>query len=195
MDPKTVRMLEKETLRSYRRCHLSRGTSKTATASFPTYDGDDGEAAAAVYEAAEENHGVHSSRHRPDGFLTPGECVRAGRHSQKDYHMAYSESLACRVRATFAGWRGITEKKMFGGVGFMLHGNMCVGVWQTSLIVRLGPEQAAMALKEPNVFEFDVTGRPMKGWIMVEAEGMETDEQLRGWIKRAVEFVETLPKK
>ncbi|MEN6497450.1 MAG: TfoX/Sxy family protein [Thermoguttaceae bacterium] len=62
------------------------------------------------------------------------------------YHMVYSESLAYRVRATFAGRRGITEKKMFGGVGFMFHGNMCVGVWQTSLIVRLSPQQAAMVL-------------------------------------------------
>jgi TfoX/Sxy family transcriptional regulator of competence genes len=107
--------------------------------------------------------------------------------------MAYSESLAYRVRDVFAGQRGITEKKMFGGVAFMLHGNMCIGVWQTSLIVRLGPEQAATALKEPNVAEFDVTGRPMRGWVVVEAEGLETDEQLRRWIERAVEFVETLP--
>jgi TfoX/Sxy family transcriptional regulator of competence genes len=60
--------------------------------------------------------------------------------------MVYSESLACRVRATFAGRRGITEKKMFGDIGFMFHGNMCVGVWQTSLIVRLSLQQAAMVL-------------------------------------------------
>ena len=109
--------------------------------------------------------------------------------------MAYSESLASRIRDVFAGQRGITEKKMFGGVGFMLHGNMCVGVWQTSMIVRLGPEQAAMALKEPHVVEFDITGRPMKGWAMVEAEGVDTDQELRGWVERAVEFVETLPRK
>jgi TfoX/Sxy family transcriptional regulator of competence genes len=109
--------------------------------------------------------------------------------------MAYSESLAYRVRDVLVGQRGITEKKMFGGVAFLLYGNMCIGVWQTSLIVRLGLEQAAMALKEPNVAEFDVTGRPMRGWVMVEAEGLETDEQLRGWIERAIEFVETLPRK
>jgi hypothetical protein len=109
--------------------------------------------------------------------------------------MAYSESLAFRIRDVFKGQRGITEKKMFGGVGFMLHGNMCVGIWQTSLILRLGVEQAAMALKEPYVVEFDPTGRPMKGWVMVEAEGIETDEQLGYWIEQAVEFVETLPRK
>ena len=109
--------------------------------------------------------------------------------------MAYSESLASRIRDVFAGRRGVTEKKMFGGVGFMLHGNMCVGVWKTSLIARLGPEQAEAALKEPNVVDFDITGRPMKGWVMVEAEGVETDEQLRGWVERAFVFVERLPRK
>ena len=109
--------------------------------------------------------------------------------------MAYSESLATRIRQALKGRRGITGKKMFGGVGFMLHGNMCVGVWQTSMIVRLGPEQAATALTEPNVVDFDITGRPMKGWVLVEAEGVETDEQLRGWIERAAQFVETLPTK
>jgi len=66
---------------------------------------------------------------------------------------------------------------MFGGVGFMLHGNMCVGVRKTSLISRLGPEQAEVALKEPNIVDFDITGRPMKGWVLVEAEGVEADEQ------------------
>ena len=72
---------------------------------------------------------------------------------------------------------------------------MCVGVWQTSLIVRLGSDQAAAALKEPNVVEFDVTGRPMKGWVVVDAEGLDTDQQLGRWIEGAVEFVETLPRK
>ena len=109
--------------------------------------------------------------------------------------MAYSESLASRIRDVFAGRRGVTEKKMFGGVGFLLNGNMCVGVWKTSLIARLGPEQAEAALKEPNVVDFDITGRPMKGWVMVEAEGVETDEQLRGWVERAFVFVERLPRK
>lgn len=109
--------------------------------------------------------------------------------------MAYSESLASRIRQTVNDRRGFTEKKMFGGIGFLLYGNMCVGVWQTSLIVRLGPEQADAARRQPNVVEFDVAGRPLKGWVMVEAEGVETDEQLSEWIERAVEFVETLPKK
>ena len=109
--------------------------------------------------------------------------------------MAYSESLARRIRQVFAHRRGNTEKKMFGGVGFLLSGNMCVGVWKSWLIVRLGPDQAAAALAEPNVVEFDITGRPMKGWIMVEQDGLETDEQLHHWVQRAVEFVGGLPRK
>src|SRR5262245_12727598 len=109
--------------------------------------------------------------------------------------MAYSESLAARIRQIIVHRRGFTEKKMFGGVGFLLYGNMCVGVWKASLIARLGPEQAAAALSEPNVVEFDITGRPMKGWVMVEANGLETDEQLRAWFEQAAEFVDTLPKK
>jgi hypothetical protein len=85
--------------------------------------------------------------------------------------------------------RGITEKKMFGSIVFLLSGNMLVGVWKSSLIVRLGPDQAAVALNEPHVREFDLTGRPMKGWFMVERDGLENDRQLAGWIERAVEFV------
>jgi TfoX/Sxy family transcriptional regulator of competence genes len=106
--------------------------------------------------------------------------------------MAYSEALAERTRGALKGRRGIVEKKMFGGVGFLLHGNMLVGVWKTSLIVRLGSEEGAAALAEPHVVEFDITGRAMKGWVMVEPDGLETDEQLAGWIARAMAFVATL---
>ena len=109
--------------------------------------------------------------------------------------MAYSESLARRIRHVFSRRRGITEKKMFGGIGFLLNGNMCVGIWKTSLIVRLGPEQAETALKEQHVVEFDITGRPRNGGAMVEADGLETDEQLSDWIQKALEFVEKLPPK
>jgi hypothetical protein len=93
------------------------------------------------------------------------------------------------------GRRGIVEKKMFGGVGFLLRGNMLVGIWQASLIARLGPDQADAALKEPNVREFDVTGRPMRGWVMIEPDGLESDDVLRAWIDRAQTFVDTLPAK
>ena len=109
--------------------------------------------------------------------------------------MAYSESLALRIRQALAERRGFEEKKMFGGLGFLLHGNMCVGVWKNSLIARLGPDEGERALAEEHVVEFDITGRAMKGWVMVEPEGLESDEQLSGWIERAVAFVATLPKK
>jgi TfoX/Sxy family transcriptional regulator of competence genes len=109
--------------------------------------------------------------------------------------VAYSESLAQRIRQVFGRRRAITERKMFGGVGFLLDGNMCVGIWKNSLIARLGPEQAEVALEEANVVEFDITGRPMKGWLMVEPDGIETDKQLADWIRRSEEFVSTLPRK
>jgi len=84
---------------------------------------------------------------------------------------------------------------MFGGVVFLLRGNMLVGIWRQSLIVRLGPEQAAQALKREYVREFDVTGRPMKGWVLVEPDGLDTDAELAAWIELATAFVETLPAK
>ena len=109
--------------------------------------------------------------------------------------MAFSESLAARIRDTLARKKGIDEKKMFGGVGFLLHGNMLVGVWKNSLIARVGPDGYEDALLEPQVKEFDITGKPMKGWIIVEPEGIGEDDQLKGWIERAIKFVRTLPAK
>ena len=109
--------------------------------------------------------------------------------------MAYSEALADRIRQAFGRRRGLAKKKMFGGVGFLLHGNMCVGVWKTSLIVRLDPTDAQDLLKQPHVRPFDITGRPMKGWLLVEAEGLESDANLTEWIERAVAFVASLPAK
>ena len=77
--------------------------------------------------------------------------------------MAYDESLAVRIRTALARRKNVEEKKMFGGVGFLLNGNMLVGVWKDSLIVRLGPDSYEDALLEPHVKEFDITGRAMKG--------------------------------
>ncbi|MDA0660083.1 MAG: TfoX/Sxy family protein [Planctomycetota bacterium] len=109
--------------------------------------------------------------------------------------MAYSESLAGRVRAVLVGQKNAAEKKMFGGIGFLLNGNMLVAVWKDSLIVRLGVGNYEAALNEPHVREFDLTGRAMKGWVMVEPDGMESDRQLTDWIDRATSFVKTLPPK
>ena len=109
--------------------------------------------------------------------------------------MAFSESLADRIRQVLSRRRGIVEKKMFGGVGFLLSGNICVGVWKTSLIVRLDPEQYDEALAEPHVREFDITGRAMRGWVLVEADGIDDDQALRAWIDRSLKFVASLPAK
>jgi TfoX/Sxy family transcriptional regulator of competence genes len=109
--------------------------------------------------------------------------------------MAYSESLAERTRRVLDRRKGITEKKMFGGVGFLLRGNMCVGIWKDSLIARVGPEQYEELLSQEFVREFDITGKPMKGWVLVEPEGVETDEQLAEWVRRSLEFVASLPAK
>ena len=109
--------------------------------------------------------------------------------------MAFDETLAARIREALNRKKGVEEKKMFGGVGFLLHGNMLVGVWKDSLIARLGPDESDLALLEPHVKEFDITGRAMKGWVLVGPEGVEGDEQLGGWIERATKFVKTLPAK
>jgi TfoX/Sxy family transcriptional regulator of competence genes len=109
--------------------------------------------------------------------------------------MAFDESLAERIRHALARRKGIADKKMFGGIGFLLNGNMCVGVWKDSLIVRLDPDDTDDALKEAFVKEFDITGRPMKGWVLVEPGGIQNDKSLKEWIVRAVKFVGKLPAK
>ena len=103
--------------------------------------------------------------------------------------MAFNEALAARIRQGLTRKKGIEEKKMFGGLCFLLNGNMLVGVWKDSLIVRLGDEQGEDALLEPHVKPFDITGKAMKGWAMVAPEGIEDDDQLKGWIQRSVKFV------
>jgi TfoX/Sxy family transcriptional regulator of competence genes len=109
--------------------------------------------------------------------------------------MAFDESLAERIRQGLARRKNVDEKKMFGGIVFFLNGNMLVGVWKNSLIVRLGQDQQDEALREPHVREFDITGRPMRNWVLVEPEGIEEGDQLKGWIDRAIKFVKALPKK
>jgi hypothetical protein len=109
--------------------------------------------------------------------------------------MAFDEPLAARIRDTLAEKKGVEEKKMFGCVCFQLDGNALAGVWKDRLIARLGPDEGEVALREPHVRAFDITGRPMKNWVAVEPEGVEDDDQLKAWIERATKFVRTLPKK
>jgi hypothetical protein len=109
--------------------------------------------------------------------------------------MAFDERLAERIRGSLGRRKGFAEKQMFGGVGFLLNGNMCVGVHGTELIVRLAPEDTDAALKQANTRRFDLTGRPMKGWILVKPAGLKTDAQLGKWIGVAVKFAGALPAK
>jgi TfoX/Sxy family transcriptional regulator of competence genes len=108
--------------------------------------------------------------------------------------MVYDLKLAERIRSQLEGLPFV-EKKMFGGVGFLLNGNMACGVNKDNLIVRINPEKGDTLLKKPHTKPFDLTGKPMKGWLLVEASGYKTDKQLSAWIKEGVEFASTLPSK
>ena len=108
--------------------------------------------------------------------------------------MAHDLKLAERIRSELGGIHFV-EKNMFGGVGFLLSGNMACGVNKNDLLVRVNPEKHSALLKKPHAKPFDMTGRPMKGWLVVEADGCKTDKQLSAWVKEGVEFVLTLPQK
>ena len=109
--------------------------------------------------------------------------------------MAFDENLAARIRAHLGKRTGVSERRMFGGMIFMLDGNMCCGVHREALIVRLGPHDAAKALTEPHTRVFDLTGRPMKAWVLVEAEGLAKDTDLEKWLDRAAKWAGSLPPK
>jgi TfoX N-terminal domain len=109
--------------------------------------------------------------------------------------MAYDEALAARVRKALHGRHGLGEKKMFGGVAFMLDGNMCCGITGPSLFVRLAPTDAQAALAEPHTRVFDMSGRPMKGWVVVTENGLADDGALARWVGRGAAFAATLPAK
>jgi|SRR5512132_1825802 TfoX/Sxy family transcriptional regulator of competence genes len=105
--------------------------------------------------------------------------------------MAYNLNLAERIRSELAGVPFV-EKKMFGGVGFLLHGNMACGVNKDDFIVRVDPDKHTTLLKKPHVRPFEMTGRPMKGWLVVDEGGIKTNKQLSAWVKEGVEFALTL---
>jgi hypothetical protein len=109
--------------------------------------------------------------------------------------MAFDEKLASGIRAHLGQRIGVSERKMFGGITFLLQGNMCCGVHRNALIVRLGPEEAGRALGEPHTRVFDLTGRPMKAWVLVEPEGLATVAELGKWVDRAAKWASSLPPK
>lgn len=109
--------------------------------------------------------------------------------------MAYDERLAERIRQACANMPGITEKRMFGGVAFLRHGLMFVGVSGNSLMARVGKENHADSLARKHVREMDFTGKPMAGYVYVDAAGLDTAARLRFWLDRCATFVASLPAK
>ena len=109
--------------------------------------------------------------------------------------MAYDEGLAERIREVFAGRRDVVEKKMFGGIAFMVRGNMCCGVIKDSLMARVGPVHYVAALKRPYAHELNFTGRPMKGFVYVDQEGLPDDADLLAWGALCGEVVSSLAPK
>ena len=109
--------------------------------------------------------------------------------------MPYNEELDERIKKVIARWKNTTSKKMFGGVCHLINGNMFCGVHKDSLILRLGEEIAIEAMTATHVRPFDITGKPMKGWVMVAGEGYKSKEDLRTWLEKAKKFARTLPAK
>ena len=109
--------------------------------------------------------------------------------------MAYDEGLARRVSEALAGLDGVVERKMFGGLAFMLDGNMAAGILGDRLMVRVGADAYEEALSEPHCGPMDFTGRPMRGFVVVEAEGIASENGLRDWVARGVGFASSLPPK
>lgn len=109
--------------------------------------------------------------------------------------MAFDEGLATRVRDLVAGEDGLAEKKMFGGLAMLVHGNMAVGVHGDGLIVRTDPAAQEALLAEPGARVFDLTGRPMKGWLLVDPQGCAEDDDLGRWVARGVCYARGLPPK
>jgi TfoX/Sxy family transcriptional regulator of competence genes len=109
--------------------------------------------------------------------------------------MAYDETLAVRITRDLQVCSGVVERKMFGGLVFMVHGNMCCGVMDDRLMVRVGADAYEDALDQPHAGLVNFTGRPMKGSVLVECAGLATDADLAVWLRRGLDFVDTLPPK
>jgi hypothetical protein len=109
--------------------------------------------------------------------------------------VAFDESLAERIRQVLADTPGVTEKRMFGGVAFMLRGHMFVGVTESTLMARVGPAEYENALSMRHARVMDFTGKPMRGYVFVDADGIRTARDLGAWTTKCLSFVSTLPRK
>src|SRR3954447_18672967 len=109
--------------------------------------------------------------------------------------MAYDEALAARIRDWLADAPGVTERKMFGGICFMVNGNMCAGVTKDRLMARVGRPSYEDALKRPGAYEMDFTGRPMVGIVFLNSDAVASDETLSSWLEPCLEFASSLKHK
>lgn len=109
--------------------------------------------------------------------------------------MPYDEQLASRIETILGDQPDLEAKKMFGGVGFMVHGNMACGVHKDMLVVRVGSDKHDEAMQNAHTRPFDITGKPMSGWVMVEAPGFESISDLETWVRLGLDFALSLPPK
>lgn len=109
--------------------------------------------------------------------------------------MAFDEGLAQRIREQLQNYPNVEEKKMFGGLCFMVSRHMCCGIVEDKLMARVGPEQYESLLEKDHTQKMDFTGKPMKGMIYVEPEGLKSNKKLTYWVDRCMDFVNTLPPK
>lgn len=109
--------------------------------------------------------------------------------------MAYDETLAARLRGLLSDRAGLTEKKIFGGLAYMLNGNMCCGIVDEKLMLRLGRAGVETALTKPHTSEMDFTGRVIRTMVYVEPAGIASDAALATWVEKGISFAETLPPK
>ena len=109
--------------------------------------------------------------------------------------MRNDNTLVERIRPFLSKRKGFSERNVFGGVCFMINGNMCAGTWKGSLIVRLDKSEHEETLAQPHAMPANITGRVMKGWALIEPAGIESDRDLKTWLRRAADFAESLPVK
>lgn len=109
--------------------------------------------------------------------------------------MPYNKLIEDKIDKVVGRWEKTEKRKMFEGICYLLHGNMCFGIYKDYLIVRTGIEAAEKKLREKNVKPFDITGRVMKGWVMVGGQGWKNQEDLKNWLNLGKEYALALPKK
>ena len=109
--------------------------------------------------------------------------------------MGFDQDLADRVRRVLEKIDGVSEKKMFGGLCFLVNGNMALGLVNEDLMIRIGPESYEKMLAQPNVRKMDFTGKPLKGFLYVGAKGTDSDKDLKKWVSKGIEFAMSLPPK